>query len=182
MAADISCRRILLWSVSALLCLNASACSSVDFTEQSSGADEGVYAEAPSIKNHPIELTKSFLNNIRNGKYKEAYGLLSVDAKINLNYQRFEKELTRYMSSASTKSVYVTRVAVNEQITGNTAIVTLEDSKYPTAALWTWEFEKTQAGWRIRSLDLPPLCQYRAKKDYTSNNQPNRRRRHRRRR
>lgn len=179
--ADSICKKILLWSVSAFLCVNAAACTGVDFTEQPSGADEGAYAEAPSIKNHPIELAKSFLNDIRSGRFKEAYALLSVDAKINLNYQRFEKELQRYMSAASTKSAYVARTPVDEQITGTTAVVKLEDSQYPTAPLWTWEFENTQAGWKIRSLDLPPLCQYQPKKDYSSNKPVRKKRRRRRR-
>ena len=144
-----------------VLCLMA-ACSAPEVPINQKTDDK--FIPPPDISRRPFVIATDFLNNVKAKKYKEAYAALGVDAKMRVNLRGFEEGLERYFSMASTKSVYVTRVVVDERVSGDTAIIKVVDVKYPDAPPWIWEFEKTRAGWKIRSLDLPPLFIYKVKK------------------
>lgn len=144
-----------------ILCL-AVACSAPEVPINQKTDEK--FIPPPDISRRPFVIATDFLNNVKNKKYKEAYAALGVDAKMKVNLRGFEEGLERYFSMASTKSVYVTRVVVDERVSGDTAIIKVADVKYPDAPPWIWEFEKTRAGWKIRSLDLPPLYIYKAKR------------------
>ncbi len=143
-----------------ILCL-AVACSTPEVPINQKSDEK--FVPPPDISRRPFVIAGEFLDNIKARKYKEAYAALGVDAKMRVNLKGFEEGLERYFAMASTKSVYVTRVVVDERVSGNVAIIKVADAKYPDAPPWIWEFEKTKAGWKIRSLDLPPLFIYKAK-------------------
>ncbi len=143
-----------------VLCL-AAACSTPEVPINQETDEK--FVPPPDISRRPFAIANEFLDNVKAKKYKEAYASLSVDAKMRVNLKGFEEGLERYFSMASTKSVYVTRVVVDERVSGDSAIIKVADTKYPDAPPWIWEFEKTRAGWKIRSLDLPPLFIYKAK-------------------
>lgn len=143
-----------------ILCL-AVACSTPEVPINQKSDEK--FVPPPDISRRPFVIAGEFLDNIKARKYKEAYAALGVDAKMRVNLKGFKEGLERYFAMASTKSVYVTRVVVDERVSGNVAIIKVADAKYPDAPPWIWEFEKTKAGWKIRSLDLPPLFIYKAK-------------------
>lgn len=158
----LACKRIVLLAlVVPILCL-AAACSAPEVPINQKTDEK--FVPPPDISRRPFAIASEFLDNVKARKYKEAYASLGVDAKMRVNLKGFEEGLERYFSMASTKSVYVTRVVVDERVSGNSAIIKVADTKYPDAPPWIWEFENTRAGWKIRSLDLPPLFIYKAKK------------------
>lgn len=144
-----------------VLCL-AGACSAPEVPVNQKTDEK--FIPPPDISRRPFTIASEFLDNVKAKNYEKAYAALSVDAKMGVTLKNFEEGMERYFSMASTKSVYVTRVVVDERVSGNSAIIQVADSKYPDAPPWIWEFEKTRAGWKIRSLDLPPLFIYKAKK------------------
>lgn len=157
-----ACKKlVLLVLLIPVLCL-AEACSAPEVPINQKTDEK--FVPPPDISRRPFVIAGEFLDNVKARKYKEAYATLGVDAKMRVNLKGFEEGMERYYSMASTKSVYVTRVVVDERVSGNSAIIKVADSKYPDAPPWIWEFEKTRAGWKIRSLDLPPLFIYKAKK------------------
>ncbi len=158
----LACKGIVLLAlVVPILCL-AAACSAPEVPINQKTDEK--FVPPPDISRRPFAIASEFLDNVKARKYKEAYASLGVDAKMRVNLKGFEEGLERYFSMASTKSVYVTRVVVDERVSGNSAIIKVADTKYPDAPPWIWEFENTRAGWKIRSLDLPPLFIYKAKK------------------
>ncbi|MGM9999619.1 MAG: hypothetical protein ACI38Q_09580 [Candidatus Bruticola sp.] len=143
-----------------VLCLLA-ACSVPEVNVNKKSDDK--FIPPPDISRRPFVIANEFLDNVKAKKYKEAYAALSVDAKMKVNLKGFEEGLNRYFSMASTKSVYMTRAVGDERVSGKVAIIKVYDLKYPNAPPWIWEFEHTRGGWKIRSLDLPPLFIYKSK-------------------
>lgn len=122
------------------------------------------YVPPPNISKRPYKMAEEFLVAVKRSEFDKAYTYLGVDAKLGVSPSHFRNSMESYFSMASAKSVYMSRVVLNEQIAGNTALVNVGDSAYPDMPAWIWEFEKTNAGWKIRSMDLPPLFTYKPKK------------------
>ncbi|MGM9991725.1 MAG: hypothetical protein ACI376_02605 [Candidatus Bruticola sp.] len=144
-----------------VVCLMA-ACSIPEVNINKKSDDK--FIPPPDISRRPFVVANEFLNNVKTKNYKKAYAALSVDAKMKVNFKSFSEGLERYFSMASTKSVYMTRSVGDERVSGKVALIKVYDLKYPNAPPWIWEFEQTRGGWKIRSLDLPPLFIYQAKK------------------
>lgn len=115
----------------------------------------------PSLNVRPDGLAREFLDLVRAGKYAKAYTYFSVDLRINVTENAFTSGLTNAMKVASTRKSLANRGVISERIVNNRAIVEVGDLKYTTAKTWKWEFEKTDSGWKILSLDLPPITSYK---------------------
>ncbi len=127
----------------------------------------GMLTEAPpDLSKRPNGLACDFLKLIKKGKYAKAYGYLGVDAQNNISKDSFVKGLTEYMKTASTKKAFQAREVTSERIVGNVGIVKVTDSESSKSKAWTWEFESTYGGWKIRSLDLPPVARYQKAESY----------------
>lgn len=120
----------------------------------------------PSLDARPDGLARAFLELIVEGRYDKAHDYLSIDGQLENPRSMFIDGLTKALSLKSTKFSYENRAVESERVVGNSALVTVGDTKYPQANKWVWEFEKTTVGWKIRSLDLPPVCRYQAKQEY----------------
>lgn len=155
----------LVMAVAVLTCCSF-ACSGPGNAPAKDKQEEESLVPPPDVSKRPFVAADFFLKSVRAQKYKEAYAILGVDAKMGVSLHRFEEGMNSYFSMASTKSSYVTRFVADEQSYGDVSIIKVADSKYPDADPWIWEFEKTRAGWKIRSLDLPPLFVYKAKKKF----------------
>lgn len=145
---------------------NIFGCASFESTaNKGKKVEEERFAPPPDISKRPFKVAEELLESIKKGNYTKAYSYMSAEAKAKVSEDRFSSELKNYMSTASTKSYYVTRYVTNEKVIGSrVALVTVEDKKYPNAPQWKWEFKKTSTGWKANNIDLPPLYEYQKPK------------------
>ncbi|MBQ7568575.1 hypothetical protein IJT17_07205 [bacterium] len=128
---------------------------------------EGMLKEAPpDLAKRPDGLACDFLDYIKAGKYSKAYDFLGAEAQGEISREAFVNGLTKYMAAASTKNSYMVREVSSERVVGKTGVVKVTDRNSPKSKPWTWEFEENYAGWKIRSLDLPPLMRYKERFSY----------------
>ena len=118
------------------------------------------YVAPPSLENRPFTVATKFLELIKEERFEDAYSFLGPQARRKVTKRTFANRLGDYFETANTKSSYMGRIVSNEQVSGDTAIVTLEDTLSPDSPDWVWEFEKRHGTWLLQSLDLPPLFIY----------------------
>ncbi len=117
--------------------------------------------QPPKLEKRPDGIARRFLSEIKSGKYEKAYTVLDVDCQLRIPKYEFSEGLKSALKIPSTKKAYENREVIQERIQGSKAMVLVGDIKVPSAKPWVWEFTKTPAGWKIKSLDLPPVCIYR---------------------
>lgn len=138
-----------------LFLLTACAPGPVLIKEEPNAAEQAV--PVPNLEKRPFGLAEECLKLIKDGQYAKAYEYLSVDGKLSVSKKEFVDGLTACMRTGSTKNTYENMSVSNERFVGGRAVVTLINRKYSQAKPWNWCFENTRGGWKISSLDLPPI-------------------------
>ena len=120
----------------------------------------------PKLDKRPDGIAKRFLSEIKEGKFEKAYTALDVDCQLRTPKYEFAEGLKSALRIPSTKKAYERREVIQERVQGNKAVVLVGDVNDSAVKPWVWEFAKTPAGWKIKSLDLPPVCIYRPSEEY----------------
>ena len=155
----------------ALLCLLAlvflnSACHKVEVQKEDEIPDGMLREGPPDLSKRPDGLANEFLKCIKEGKFAKAYGYFGPEVRGEITKERFVHEMNKYMATASTKQSYMVRSISSERVVRKTGVVKVSDRTSPKSRPWTWEFQEEYDGWKIRSLDLPPLLRYKERFSY----------------
>lgn len=147
--------------------LLTSGCSKIEIDNKGEDLPEGMLTEkAPDLSNRPDGLAEEFLQAIQDENYSKAYDFLGMDAQNEISRDSFVSGMQNYMATASTKQSYMSRAVKSERVVGKTGMVEVADRNSPSSKVWVWEFQENYAGWKIRSLDLPPLLRYKERYTY----------------
>ena len=160
-------KRSLVVGLMAAVLLFASGCSPVTIDTKGEELPEGMLTEkAPDLSNRPDGLAKDFLKCIQKGQYAKAYDYFGAEARGQISRDSFVSTMSNYLATASTKQSYMSRSVRSERIVSKTGVVEVVDRNSPNSKVWVWEFENNYEGWKIRSLDLPPVMRYKERYSY----------------
>ena len=165
MRKNLGWRSLALFSMLSLSLL-ASGCGKIE----SSVADEvpnGMLSEsAPNLSKRPYGLACDFLRLINEGKFDKAYNYFGSEVRADISKDVFISRMQSYMQTASTKQSFASRRVMSERVIKKTSYVLVGDTKSQNSKQWVWEFEDSYEGWKIRSLDLPPVAIHKERYAY----------------
>ena len=145
----------------------ASACGKEEVKPQEEELPEGMLKEAaPDLSKRPDGLANECLKCIKRGQYAKAYSFFGPEITNSMSQETFVANLNKYMATASTRQAYMVRELDSERVVGKTGVVRLVDRTSPNSKPWVWEFQEEYDGWKIRSLDLPPMMRYKERFTY----------------
>ncbi len=114
----------------------------------------------PELANRPDGLARLFLDQVRDRRFDQAYGLFSPQLQARLSKEAFRRSLGQALQVDSTRAAYQSRWVQSERIMGGRALVTVADRTRPQVQPWKWEFRQEGSAWKLWALDLPPVLSH----------------------
>ena len=114
----------------------------------------------PELATRPDGQARLFLDQVRDRRFDQAYGLFSQRLQARLSNEAFRRGLGQALQADSTRAAYQDRWVQSERILGEQALVIVSDRTRPQVLPWTWEFRKEGSAWKLWALDLPPVLSH----------------------
>ncbi|MDO5297588.1 MAG: hypothetical protein Q4F00_13345 [bacterium] len=160
------CRSLTLVCLAALMIL-MSACGTIEVKPQDDELPEGMLKEpVPDLSKRPDGLANECLKCLKRGQYDKVYTYFGPEITNSMSQDTFVRGISKYMATASTRQSYMVRELSSERVVGKVGVVRLVDRTSPNSKPWVWEFQEEYDGWKIRSLDLPPMMRYKERFTY----------------